>query len=70
MIRLTLAIHEYVLPDLHPPSQPSPGLRERVERGELGMKSGSGFLSWSSEAATETQRRVLEHLAAAARRRE
>ena len=65
---LTLAIHEYVLPELDPPSQPSPGLRERVARGELGMKTGSGFLSWSSEEAAGVQRRVFEHLAAAAQR--
>jgi len=67
---LTLAIHEYVLPELDPPSHPSPALRERAERGELGMKTGSGFLRWSSEGAAETQRRVFEHLAASAGRRE
>jgi 3-hydroxybutyryl-CoA dehydrogenase len=63
---LTLAIHEYVLPGLDPPSHPSSGLRERVGRGELGMKTGSGFLEWSEERAAGVRRRVLEHLAAAA----
>ncbi len=62
---LTLAIHEYVLPELDPPSQPSAALRARVERGELGMKSGSGFRSWSSEDAADVRGRVLAHLAAA-----
>lgn len=65
---LTLAIHEYVLPTLDPPSPPATGLRERVERGELGMKTGSGFLSWSTDGAAGVQRRVFEHLAAAAQR--
>jgi 3-hydroxybutyryl-CoA dehydrogenase len=63
---LTLAIHEYVLPELDPPSQPSPGLREHVERGELGMKTGSGFRAWTEEEAAEVRARVLAHLAAAA----
>jgi 3-hydroxybutyryl-CoA dehydrogenase len=63
---LTLAIHEYVLPQLDPPSQPSSGLRERVARGELGMKTGAGFRSWSEHAAAEVRRRLLDRLAAAA----
>jgi 3-hydroxybutyryl-CoA dehydrogenase len=62
---LTLAIHEYVLPDLDPPSQPSAGLRRRVARGELGMKTGSGFRSWSEDQATAVRERVLTRLAAA-----
>jgi 3-hydroxybutyryl-CoA dehydrogenase len=62
---LTLAIHEYVLPELDPPSQPSPGLRERVEQGELGMKTGTGFRTWSEHDAAEVRERVLAHLAAA-----
>jgi 3-hydroxybutyryl-CoA dehydrogenase len=61
---LTLAIHEYVLPQLDPPSQPSPGLRERVARGELGMKTGAGFRSWSEHEAAEVRQRVLDRLAA------
>jgi 3-hydroxybutyryl-CoA dehydrogenase len=60
---LTLAIHEYVLPELDPPSRPSSGLRDRVRRGNLGMKTGSGFLDWSEEGAAEVRERVLAHLA-------
>jgi 3-hydroxybutyryl-CoA dehydrogenase len=67
---LTLAIHEYVLPALDPPSEPSAGLRERVEQGELGMKTGSGFRSWEREDADAVRQRVLSHLAAAASRHE
>jgi 3-hydroxybutyryl-CoA dehydrogenase len=62
---LTLAIHEYVLPELDPPSQPSPGLRERVARGELGMKTGAGFRTWSEQDAADVRRRVVDQLAAA-----
>ena len=62
---LTLAIHEYVLPELDPPSQPSAGLRRRVADGELGMKTGSGFRAWTAEEAAAVRERVLERLAAA-----
>lgn len=59
---LTLAIHEYVLPQLDPPSQPSEGLRRRVENGELGMKTGAGFRTWSPEDAEAVRQRVLSQL--------
>src|SRR4051794_20741974 len=62
---LTLAIHEYVLPELDPPSQPAAGLRSRVQAGELGMRTGSGFRTWSTEDAAEARARVLAHLAGA-----
>jgi 3-hydroxybutyryl-CoA dehydrogenase len=63
---LTLAIHEYVLPDLDPPSGPAPGLRARVQAGELGMQSGTGFRTWSDREAAEVRERVLAHLAGTA----
>ena len=62
---LTLDIHEYVLPTLDPPSEPSAGLRERVSGGRLGMKTGAGYRAWSEEQAEEVRRRLLGHLAAA-----
>lgn len=61
---LTLAIHEYVLPELDPPSQPSQGLRRRVASGKLGMKAGAGFRTWSDHDAAEVRERVLVRLAA------
>jgi 3-hydroxybutyryl-CoA dehydrogenase len=63
---LTLDIHEYVLPTLDPPSQPAAGLRQRVEAGDLGMKTGAGYRRWTAEEADEVRRRLLAHLAAAA----
>jgi 3-hydroxybutyryl-CoA dehydrogenase len=62
---LTLAIHEYVLPALDPPSRPSASLRRRVADGQLGMKTGTGFRPWSEHEAAEVRERVLDHLAAA-----
>jgi 3-hydroxybutyryl-CoA dehydrogenase len=62
---LTLQIHDYVLPTLDPPSEASSGLRERVEHGRLGMKTGDGFCQWTPEQADAVRGRMIEHLAGA-----
>lgn len=59
---LTLAIHANVLPDLDRTAGPSPYLRQLVDSGKLGMKSGEGFRRWSSEQQAELRGRVLAHL--------
>ncbi|HET9103925.1 MAG TPA: 3-hydroxyacyl-CoA dehydrogenase family protein [Solirubrobacteraceae bacterium] len=59
---LTLAIHEYVLPQLHPPSEPAAGLRERVAAGRLGMKTGAGYRTWTDHDAAATRERVITRL--------
>jgi 3-hydroxybutyryl-CoA dehydrogenase len=43
---LTLAIHEYLLPDLDRTPGPAAVLRDKVARGELGRKTGKGFFDW------------------------
>jgi len=60
---LTLAIHDRVLPELDPPSEPSPGLRERVAQGQLGMRTGSGFREWTDDEAAAVRERMLRALA-------
>jgi 3-hydroxybutyryl-CoA dehydrogenase len=64
---LTLAIHEHVLPFLDRTPGPAPILREKVERGDLGMKTGRGFHSWTDESAQQTRDSLLAHLAATTR---
>jgi 3-hydroxybutyryl-CoA dehydrogenase len=59
---LTLDIHDYLLPRLDPPSQPSPGLRERVWDGRHGMKTGAGFLDWSPERAEDVRQALRAYL--------
>jgi len=59
---LTLDIHENVLADLDNRPSPSPYLRNLVEAGKLGMKSGEGFMSWTPEEADEIRQRVAAHL--------
>ena len=45
---LTLAIHDYILKYLNSSPSPSPLLREKVKRAELGFKTGQGFYTWSA----------------------
>jgi 3-hydroxybutyryl-CoA dehydrogenase len=59
---LTLAIHDYVLPDLDRTPGPSPLLRDKVARGELGMKTGSGFRHWPPDQAAAIRQRLLRFL--------
>jgi len=57
---LVLAIHDYILEHIESSPDPSPLLREKVAKGELGFKSGQGFQSWSEEEI-ETSRKNLQH---------
>ena len=59
---LTLDIHENVLADLDNRPTPSPYLRDLVEAGKLGMKTGEGFQSWTQEGADDVRQRVSAHL--------
>ncbi len=59
---LTLDIHKQVLFDLEARRGPSPYLEKLVADGRLGMKSGTGFRSWSAEEADAVRARVASHL--------
>jgi 3-hydroxybutyryl-CoA dehydrogenase len=59
---LALSIHSYIFPHLDSSTEPSPLLREKVERGELGFKTGRGLRDWSPEEAAASRRRLMEHL--------
>lgn len=63
---LTLAIHETLMPVLDVTREPHPYLREKVARGELGMKTGSGFRTWTPEEAAAVRERLHRYLAAEA----
>jgi 3-hydroxybutyryl-CoA dehydrogenase len=59
---LTLAIHDYILPHLEASGEASPLLKEKVETGDLGFKSGRGFFEWPQEAADASRRRLVAYL--------
>ena len=61
---LTLAIHDAVLPALNADGAASPLLRELVAQGDLGAKTGRGFLSWAPGARDTARRELAAHVAA------
>jgi 3-hydroxybutyryl-CoA dehydrogenase len=65
---LTLSIHDYILKYLESSPNPSPLLREKVKRGELGFKTGQGFQTWSAEDVEKSKSDLLEYLTEWARR--
>jgi 3-hydroxybutyryl-CoA dehydrogenase len=59
---LALAIHDYILKHLDASPEPSPMLKELVERGDLGFKSGQGFQEWSPEDIAQSRNRLKTYL--------
>jgi 3-hydroxybutyryl-CoA dehydrogenase len=68
-LELTLSIHDYLLPRLTPPSEPSAGLRERIAAGRTGMEAGEGWRRWPAGSRDEVQAQVSRHLREAAAKR-
>lgn len=63
---LTLDVHDVVLQHLNRSAEPSPYLRNLVNEGRLGMKTGLGFRTWTVEEISALRRRVFNHLRQAA----
>lgn len=59
---LTLSIHNYILKHIESSTEPSPLLREKVEQGDLGFKSGKGFMEWSDEDIEKSREQLTKHL--------
>jgi 3-hydroxybutyryl-CoA dehydrogenase len=66
-LNLTLDIHKTLIADLDRTPGPHPYLIEKVEKGELGMKTGRGFRDWTPEEATALRQRLSDFLAASAK---
>jgi len=60
-----LNIHEQILPFIERRPGPLQILRDKVADGELGMKTGQGFLPWTGEKAAAAHARLADHLIAA-----
>ena len=59
---LTFAIHDYILKHLERSPEPSPLLRQKVNEGDLGFKSGRGFQEWSEKDVEASRNRLKEYL--------
>jgi len=59
---LTLQCEKYILPDMDSTNQPYPLLLEKVEKGELGTKTGKGFYGWTPEFTEAWRKKVLRGL--------
>ena len=47
------AIHSYLLADLDVQTGPNKLLQEKMDKGELGVKTGKGFYDWSKKSAAD-----------------
>ena len=62
-LNLTLDIHEALIEHLDRTAGPHPYLRDKVARGQLGMKTGEGFRRWTPQQADEVRERLRHFLA-------
>lgn len=56
------AVATALLPDLESSAQVPATLRQKVERGELGVKTGQGFYPWSPDSAAARSRAIAQGL--------
>ena len=68
-LNLTLDIAEVLIQHLDRTAGPHPFLREKVEAGKLGMKTGEGLRKWTPEAADAVRERLSRFLVEQARAR-
>lgn len=54
---LVLSVQSYMFKDLCNATEPLPILKDKVERGDIGAKSGQGFHDWSKRDAAATKAR-------------
>ncbi len=59
---LTLQIHNYILKYIERSTEPAPILKQKVEKGELGFKTGRGFQEWDRESIQRSRSQLLEYL--------
>jgi 3-hydroxybutyryl-CoA dehydrogenase len=64
---LGLAVASYIGPDLESSGEVSSLLKEKVERGELGVKAGKGFHEWTPESAEALRQKIAKALIEIAR---
>ena len=65
---LTLQCEKYILPDIDTSNTSYPLLLEKVEKGELGAKTGKGFYEWTPEFTEKWRKYILKGLVEYAKR--
>lgn len=65
---LTLQCEKYILPDIDTSNTSYPLLLEKVEKGELGAKTGKGFYEWTPEFTETWRKNILKGLVEYAKR--
>ena len=61
---LTHAIHDYILKYLDASPDPAPILKEKIDQGHMGFKTGQGLQNWTDQTMTDTRNRLFDHLIA------
>ena len=64
---VTLAVADQLFPDIATTNTAPPLLRDKVQQGDLGIKSGRGFYDWPQDKALALRTRIGNALAAIAR---
>ncbi|QAT41753.1 3-hydroxyacyl-CoA dehydrogenase family protein [Aminipila luticellarii] len=59
---LTYSIHQYLFPHLEDSHEPLKYLTDKMNKGELGFKTGKGLQEWSSDKIEQTQKNLTEGL--------
>jgi 3-hydroxybutyryl-CoA dehydrogenase len=59
---LTLQCEKYILPDINTSNESFPLLLDKVEKGELGAKTGKGFYEWTPEFTEAWRKKILKWL--------
>jgi len=59
---LTLQIHNYILKYIERSTEPATILKQKVEKGELGFKTGRGFQDWDPESIQRSRKQLSEYL--------
>ena len=60
--QLTYNIHDYILQALEDSHKPSPLLKQMLDEGKLGFKSGEGFMKWTPEQIEKSNADLNEYL--------